>query len=87
MLADDIKVFKAMKAGEEPPAEALGDTPPEGPDENAEEAASAAARLEGWKNRRNPRPRGSDLAPNMQGSLLLQAMAKLESLGSVVVQR
>ena len=61
--------------------------PLEETDTNAEEAAAAAARLEGWKNRRNPRSRDSDLAPNMQGSLLLQAMARIESLSGVVVQR
>lgn len=46
-------------------------------DLTAEEQAAAAARQAAWANRRTAKPKDSDLAPNIQGCLLLQALIGL----------
>lgn len=61
--------------------------PEEAVDATAEEAAAAAARLEGWKNRRNPKTKEGDLSPNMQGCLLLQVMVKMAGGNQAVLER
>ena len=81
-------MLKAIQSGEEAPADTKDEIlPDEVADPDAEEAAAAAARLEGWKNRRNPKPKDSGLIPNMQGSLLLQALVKLPAQNEVVINR
>ena len=55
-------------------------------DPSAEEAAAAAARLEGWRNRRQVKS-DDPLTPNMQGCLLLQAVVGLSGADEVVLQR
>ncbi|KAK4689724.1 nucleolar protein 9, partial [Tremellales sp. Uapishka_1] len=55
-------------------------------DADAETAAAAAAGLEAWKNRRKAKPQEGQLAPNMQGCLLLQAMVGLKSVNEIVIE-
>jgi hypothetical protein len=61
--------------------------PEEAVDTEAEAAAAASARYEGWKNRRDAKPKGDGLEPNMQGCLLLQGTVKLEGGNEVVLER
>jgi hypothetical protein len=61
--------------------------PAEAIDPEAEAAAAQAARYEGWKNRRDTKPKGNGLEPNMQGCLLLQGMVRMESGNQVILDR
>ncbi|ORX36012.1 armadillo-type protein, partial [Kockovaella imperatae] len=79
MALKTCPAYQAIQAGEAVPEDEILDV-----DQDAEEAAAAAARLEGWKTRRQPKPRQSDLAPNMQGSLLLQGLVKLDQSPVVI---
>jgi hypothetical protein len=53
------------------------DIPTDELDKTAEEEAAAAARLAGWKNRRQAKPALGDLSPNLQGSLVLQGLVRM----------
>jgi nucleolar protein 9 len=61
-----------------------GTSPPVQPADALDPDAEAAARMEGWKNRRQPKRDSGGLTPNMQGCLLLQALVKLPSTNEVL---
>ena len=86
MALKTYPTFQSIKTGE-PVEEDKLELPEDVLDPEAEEAAAAAARLEGWKSRRTAKPKDNDLAPNMQGCLLLQAMVKLPGVNEVVLER
>lgn len=78
--------YQAIKSGNPLEDDPL-DLPEEAVDAGAEEAAAAAARYEGWKNRRTVKAKESDLAPNMQGCLMLQGMVRIPTVNEVVIER
>jgi nucleolar protein 9 len=78
--------YQAIKSGKPVEDEGL-ELPEEIVDADAEQAAAAAARYEGWKNRRTAKPKETDLAPNMQGCLLLQGMVRLPGGNEIVLER
>lgn len=80
-------VYQSIKTGAPINEEDKMEVPTEVLDPEAEEAAAAAARLEGWKNRRNPKAKEGDLSPNMQGCLLLQSMVGLPDGNVAVLER
>jgi nucleolar protein 9 len=80
-------VFQALKTGKPITEDDEVAVPEEALDPEAEEAAAAQARLDGWKNRRNPKSKEGDLVPNMQGCLLLQAMVGLPEGNVGVLER
>ena len=86
MALKTYPTFQSIKTGEPVEEEKL-ELPEDVLDPEAEEAAAAAARLEGWKSRRTVKPKENDLAPNMQGCLLLQAMVKIPGVNDVVLER
>ena len=79
--------YQSIKTGDPLAEEDTAEIPEEVLDPAAEEAAAAAARVEGWKTRRTPKAKETDLTPNMQGCLLLQAMVKLPGGNEVVLDR
>ena len=82
------QTYQVLRLGKEAPEEDDDvDVPSEMVDEDAQEAAAAAARFEGWRNRRKPKIEDSDLAPNMQGSLLLQSMAQMGQTNHAILDR
>lgn len=68
-----------MQNGEAVPNDDEDEAEKQNKDLTAEEQAAAAARQAAWANRRTAKPRDSELAPNMQGCLLLQALVGLTS--------
>lgn len=79
-------MYQAILAGEKT-------TSPEPADENiadddvqAEASFAAAARLSAWQNRRSAKPK-DDLAPNMQGCLILQAVVGMEQVNEILLER
>lgn len=80
-------MYQSIKTGDPLAEEDTPEIPEEVLDPEAEAAAAAAARMEGWKTRRNPKAKEGDLSPNMQGCLLLQAMVKLPGSNEVVLER
>jgi len=79
-------IYQSLKTGKPIAEDKEVAVPEEALDPEAEEAAAAAARLDGWKNRRNPKAREGDLSPNMQGCLLLQSMVGLSD-NSTILER
>ncbi|CAD6571315.1 MAG: Nucleolar protein 9 [Tremellales sp. Tagirdzhanova-0007] len=77
--------YHALLTGAETPVEP-GGIPAEAVDQDAEDTAAAASRMEGWKNRRRQKRDDSGLGPNMQGCLLLQALVRLPGANEVVLQ-
>lgn len=86
MALKTYPTYQSIRTGN-PVEEDHVEIPEEVLDPDAEEAAAAAARLEGWKTRRTAKPKDNDLAPNMQGCLLLQAMVRLPGGNEVVLER
>jgi hypothetical protein len=56
-------------------------------DTDAEAAAAAAAGLAAWQNRRKAKPQEGQLAPNIQGCLLLQGMLGMGDANEGVLER
>lgn len=73
--------------GAEVPADDT-EIPEDAIDQIAEDEAKALAARSAWENRRTkPRAGAGELAPNMQGCLLLQSLAQLPTANEVVLQR
>lgn len=78
--------YQAVLSGEEVPEEE-NELPADAVDQKAEDEATATAKRMAWENRRKPKAAAGDLEPNIQGCLLLQALAQLPVGNEVVLQR
>jgi hypothetical protein len=75
--------------GAEVPADDT-ELPEDAIDQKAEDEAKAMAARSAWENRRTKPRAGAgagELAPNMQGCLLLQSLAQLQIANEVILQR
>lgn len=79
-------MYQSILAGEKATSPELADGNVEDYDVQAEASFAAAARLSAWQNRRSAKPK-DDLAPNMQGCLILQAMMGMEQINEVLLER
>lgn len=79
-------MYQSILAGEKATSPEPADGNMEDYDVQAEASFAAAARLSAWQNRRSAKPK-DDLAPNMQGCLILQAMVGMEQINEVLLER
>lgn len=79
-------MYQSILAGENATSPEPADGNMEDYDVQAEASFAAAARLSAWQNRRSTKPK-DDLAPNMQGCLILQAMVGMEQVNEISLER
>lgn len=79
-------MYQSVLAGENATSPEPADGNMEDYDVQAEASFAAAARLSAWQNRRSAKPK-DDLAPNMQGCLILQAMVGMEQVNEILLER
>ncbi|WVQ70861.1 hypothetical protein IAR50_000386 [Cryptococcus sp. DSM 104548] len=84
MTLKTFPMYQALLTGGPLPSDEPAPQAEEGVDDDAEKAAAAAARLSAWQNRRTARPK-DDLAPNIQGCLILQAMVGMGQTNAAVL--
>ncbi|WVR05940.1 hypothetical protein IAU60_002966 [Kwoniella sp. DSM 27419] len=85
MALKTYPMYQAIINGEAEPADEDEAPPAEAIDAEAEASAAAAARLSAWQNRRTAKPK-EDLAPNMQGCLILQGMMGMGEVNGTVLE-
>ncbi|OWZ68417.1 hypothetical protein AYX14_05478 [Cryptococcus neoformans] len=85
MVLKTFPMYQSILTGEKATSPEPAEGNMEDDDVQAEASFAAAARLSAWQNRRSAKPK-DNLAPNMQGCLILQAMVGMEQVNEILLE-